>query len=135
MSGSTESAGHPLDALVNDPTGLRPLCDEEMFAEIMAGIVADSAPRVFAIVQEYGLRVDGRVAAWGLVLPDRVEVVSVEKGIRSSAATAEESIVEFSCGTHIRPRLVWVDPAKATPDLDEDEENGTEMSGPGTDGT
>ncbi|GAB2664149.1 hypothetical protein GCM10027271_23770 [Saccharopolyspora gloriosae] len=124
--------GHPLDEFVNDPTGMPPLCDEEQFVEIMAGVVADSAPRLFAVVQEYGCRVDGRVAAWGMALPDRVEVVSVERGVRRSAATAEKSIVDFCFGAHIRPRLVWVDPAKATP---EDGETGTEMSGPRPDGT
>lgn len=50
------SYAHPLDALVNDPTGRAPLCDEARFAEILEGMVADNAPRLFAVVQEYGVR-------------------------------------------------------------------------------
>jgi hypothetical protein len=39
------------------------------------GLVDDSAPRLFAIVQVYGEREDGRVAAWGMELEDRAEVI------------------------------------------------------------
>ncbi|MCX2729861.1 hypothetical protein OOZ19_06390 [Saccharopolyspora sp. NFXS83] len=112
---------HPLDVLVNDPTGMRPLCDERMFSEIMAGIVADSVPRVFAVVQEYGERVDGRIAAWGLALDDHVQVVSVLGRAHSTAPTAEDCLREYRFGTHIRPRIVWYDPEQATPAETEDD--------------
>lgn len=116
-----EPRPHPFDVFVNDPTGMRPLCDERTFSEIMAGIVADSVPRVFAVVQEYGERVDGRIAAWGLALDDRVQVVSVRGRAHSTAPTAEECLREYRLGTHIRPRIVWYDPDKATPEADEDD--------------
>jgi hypothetical protein len=47
---------HPLDAAVPDPSGLTPLCDEPQFAAILDSMVADEAPWLFAVVQEYGER-------------------------------------------------------------------------------
>lgn len=60
---------HPLDAFVADPSGMTPLCDEPMFASIVESTVADESPRLFAIVQEYGERVDCRIAAWAWPSP------------------------------------------------------------------
>ncbi|MEU6131801.1 hypothetical protein ABZ805_21720 [Saccharopolyspora sp. NPDC047091] len=111
---------HPLDAFVHDPTGRPPLGDERMFAEIMAGIVADTAPKMFAVVQEYGERVDGRVAAWGLALEDRTVVVPVNGRGFTSGPTPGQVLRGYRFGTHIRPRIVWYDPANATPELDEE---------------
>ena len=47
-----------------DPATLAPLCHEAEFAQEINELVADEAPRLFAVVQEYGERADGRVAAW-----------------------------------------------------------------------
>jgi hypothetical protein len=107
---------HPLDAFVHDPTGLAPLCDAETFAVIVDGMVADAAPRVFAIVEEYGERVDGRIAGWGMAFEDYAEVVGVEGGTRMRMRSPEAALRGFGFGTHIRPRLVWVNPDAATPD-------------------
>ena len=68
---------------------LAPLCGEEEFAELVAEMVAEGAPRLFAVVQEFGERVDGRIAAWGVALEDRAEVFGVEKG-RSTRLRAPE---------------------------------------------
>lgn len=54
----------PLDTLVPDPTGMPPLCSEKDFDDLLVQLVTDSAPRTFAVVQEYGQRVDGHIAAW-----------------------------------------------------------------------
>lgn len=40
--------------------------------------MADEVPRLFAVVQEYGKRVDGRIAAWGLAFEDCAEVVRLD---------------------------------------------------------
>ena len=122
-TGATDTAAtehvHPLD----DPSGLTPLCDEETFAGILEGMVADEAPRVFAIVQEYGERVDGYIAAWGMAFDHRAEVISVQGGLRISTRSAESALRGFDCGNRIRPRVVWVDPNAATPtdDLADDD--------------
>ena len=110
---------HPLDQFIPDPSGLMPLSDEPGFAAILESVVADEAPRLFAIVQEYGERVDGRIAAWGMAFDDYAEVVSVSRGVRASLRTPEDALRLFNCGSHIRARLVWFNPDAATPSEDE----------------
>jgi hypothetical protein len=99
---------------IDDPTSLAPLCDEDVFAKIVDGMVADCAPRLFAIVEEYGVRLDGRIAAWGIEFDGRVEVVGVDGGLSMSAGSAEDAIRAFTFRNHITPRLVWVNPDCAT---------------------
>lgn len=112
---------HPLDKFVSDPSGLTPVCDEPEFAAILEEMVADEAPRLFAVVQEYGDRVDGRIAAWGLVFDDHTEVVSVKRGLRMSLPAPENALRLFKFGSHIQARLVWFNPDAATP-ADHDDE-------------
>lgn len=99
---------HPLDTLVPDPTGTPPLCGEEEFADLLEQLVADNAPRTFAVVQEYGDRVDGQIAAWGLAFDDHVEVVGTEGGLRMTLGSAERVRRALTWGSHITARLVWV---------------------------
>lgn len=112
---------HPLDAVVPDPSKLPPLCDEPEFAAILEEMVADEAPRLFAVVQEYGDRVDGRIAAWGMAFADHAEIVSVKRGLRMSLQAPENALRMFKFGSHIRARLVWFNPDAATPAEDDDE--------------
>jgi len=112
---------HPLDSVVPDPSKLPPLCDEPEFAAILEEMVADEAPRLFAVVQEYGDRVDGRIAAWGMAFDDHAEIVSVKRGLRMSLQTPENALRMFKFGSHIRARLVWFNPDAATPAEDGDE--------------
>jgi len=48
---------------IADPARRDPLCDEEVFARVLDRMVADNAPRLFAVVAEYGDRVDVAIAA------------------------------------------------------------------------
>jgi hypothetical protein len=105
---------HPLDIDVPDPSGMRPLCDEQEFAELLENMVADEAPRVFAVVQEYGERVDARIAAWGVAFPDHAEVVPTERGPRMSLQAPENALRYFNVGSYICTRLVWFNPGAAT---------------------
>ncbi|GDY34091.1 hypothetical protein [Gandjariella thermophila] len=98
---------HPLDAFVPDPSGIPPLCGEPQFAAILESMVADEAPRLFAIVQEYGERVDAEIAAWGMAFADHAEVVSVDRRLRMSLRKPETALRLFGFGSHIRARLVW----------------------------
>jgi hypothetical protein len=120
MNAATTGRTRPLDNLVPDPAGLPPLCDEQEFDALLKDMVAEEAPRLFAVVQEYGDRVDGRVAAWGMAFADRAEVVSVRRGQRMSLPTPENALRLYACGSHIRARLVWLNPDAAAP-ADEDE--------------
>ncbi|MGH3900040.1 MAG: hypothetical protein ACRDTA_17730 [Pseudonocardiaceae bacterium] len=111
---------YPLDEFVSDPSGLTPVCDEPEFTTILEEMVADEAPRLFAVVQEYGDRVDGRIAAWGMAFDDHAEVVSVKRGLRMSLPASENALRLFKFGNHIQARLVWFNPDAATP-ADDDE--------------
>ena len=102
---------HPLDVLVNDPSGRAPLCDEAEFAELVETMVADSAPRLFAIVQEYGERVDAKFAAWGLAFDDHVDAIGTGGAVHVGAPSADSLLKRFHFGSHITPRIVWVKPA------------------------
>lgn len=103
----------PLDAFVSDPSELPPMCDEEMFAEVLAGMVAANAPRLFAVVQEYGDRVDARIAGWGMAFDDRADVVGVNGNTHLSGESADGAVGMFGFGTHITARVVWVNPDAA----------------------
>jgi hypothetical protein len=111
---------HPLDVFVSDPSGLMPLCDEPKFAAILEGMVADEAPRLFAVVQEYGERVDAQIVAWGMAFAGHAEVVSVDRGLRMSLRAPENALPGFAFGSHIRARLVWFNPEAATPAEDDE---------------
>jgi hypothetical protein len=117
-----------LDSLVRDPSGIPPLCDEELFAEIVDGMVADCAPRLFAVVEEFGDRVDGRITAWGMAFEDSAEVVGVGRSPNMSLRSAEDAAGAYSFGTRIKARLVWVNPDAAT-GIDEDADPDDETSG------
>lgn len=114
----TDSYTHPMDAFVPDPAGRAPLTDEATFAGILASIVADAAPRVFAVMQEYGDRVDARVVAWGLDFGDSAAVVDPDGGLTMRLGRAEDCLRAFRFGSHISARLVRYDPSAATPDSD-----------------
>lgn len=115
-----EPAPHPLDQFVPDPVGKRPLCGEEQFSRILESMVADNAPRLFAIVQEYGDRVDARIAAWGITLPHRTDIIDSDGSLYMGLQAPEDALLGFHFGTHIRPRLVWFNPDAVTPEDDED---------------
>lgn len=113
---------HPLDAYVADPSQYRSLCDESLFLAVLDRMVANNAPRLFAVIEEYGERVDATIAAWGMAFRDHAEVVSVDHGLRMSLPTPEEALPGFTFGTHVRARLVWLNPDAATPPEDEHDE-------------
>ncbi|WP_327274033.1 hypothetical protein OG609_19880 [Streptomyces sp. NBC_01224] len=77
------------------------------FELLLQDLVRDSAPRMFAVVQELGDCEDGVVAAWGLAFEGRAEVVSAEGVSRLSARTPESALRFFSGGARNRARLIW----------------------------
>jgi hypothetical protein len=104
---------HALREYVPDPGALPPACDEHEFAAIMEGMVADEAPRLFAVVQEYGERVDAVIAAWGMAFPDHAEIAAHQ--LRMSVRDPESALRMFDVGSHLRAHLVWFNPDAATP--------------------
>lgn len=89
----------------------KPLCDEEEFAQEVRELVADEAPRVFALVEERGERADGWIVAWGMVFEDRVEVIGAKGGLRMTARSVDRVQRVFFRRRKIR--LVWTDSATA----------------------
>jgi hypothetical protein len=69
-----------------EPLCEEPLCDEEEFAAGLEELVADFAPRLFALVEETGERVDGRIVAWGMAFDDRAEVIGAYRSFRGRSA-------------------------------------------------
>ena len=99
---------------------LAPLCGETEFTELVAEMVVDEAPRLFAVVQEYGERVDGRIAAWGIALEGRAEIVGVDGGATMSLRSPERAARIFSRHPDITARVVWVPVDNATPPQETD---------------
>jgi hypothetical protein len=101
----------PLPAQVEpeaDP--LTPLWDEAEFAQEVAELVAAEAPRLFAVVQEYGERLDGRIAAWGLAFEDHADVIGVDHRSHLRLRSPERAVHLFSRHPRITARVTWVHP-------------------------
>lgn len=89
-----------------------PMGTEDEFARLVDQLVADTAPHLFALVEECGVRADGWIAAWGMQFEDHVEVVAERPGPRLSVTSVERACEIFSrLGTM---RLVWC-PTPAPP--------------------
>lgn len=71
----------------------------------MEGLVADAAPRVFALVEEQGEREDGWVFAWGLAFEERVCVVRESGGLVESFESA--ACAHDTYARRRTLRLVW----------------------------
>lgn len=113
---ASEDDGDECDEL-EDPSRLPPMGSREEFTAIVDSIVADNAPQVFAIVHEYGDRVDSWIVGWGMALDDRAEVVDVDGGTSMTLLAPHNALRYFAYEKYCTPRLVWVNPdAAALPD-------------------
>lgn len=69
-----------------------------------AAIVA-AAPKMFAVVEEYGDHSDRRVAAWGMAFANRATVVGVHGGSHLSMHSPEAALRAFNANSE----LIWID--------------------------
>ncbi|CAM3878026.1 hypothetical protein KIPE111705_29375 [Kibdelosporangium persicum] len=83
--------------------------DEADFAKDVAEMVADHAPRLFAIVLEYGTQVDARIAAWGMELDEGAYMTTVDGRRQYALADAEGALRYIRGNPDTTPRLVWVE--------------------------
>jgi hypothetical protein len=90
-----------------DADDLAPLCDEQEFTALLEAMVAEDAPRLFAVVQEYGDRADGWIAAWGMAFDGHADVVAVGRHAQMRLPAPENALRMFGLGNHIRARLMW----------------------------
>ncbi|MGH3869095.1 MAG: hypothetical protein ACRDQ4_23875 [Pseudonocardiaceae bacterium] len=98
-----------------------PLCDQAEFNQMVDELVADEAPRLFAVVQVYRERVDGRIAAWGMAFDEHADIVSVDNGSSVRLSSPERAAHGFNRYPDIIARVMWVNPDAATapePELD-----------------
>jgi hypothetical protein len=93
---------------------LTPIGTEEEFAAALATFVTGVAPRVFAIVQEYGPRVDARIAGWGLAHEDHVDVIGDGNDVHLGASSPEDMLSLFGGQDRITARIVWPGPTDAS---------------------
>ena len=104
-----------------DMSTATPLGDEAEFSKILDEMVTDVAPRMFAVVQVCGERVDGRIAAWGMVLDSHTEVISVVDSRRAQLRSPDAAASVFGDdGDDVTARVVWVNPEPVGPRDDED---------------
>jgi len=96
-----------LDDLVPDTAEPGSLCGAAEFAELVAEMVTDDAPRVFAIVEELGTRVDAWVAGWGLAYADHVDVIGVDGDVHLGAAGPENILRRFGRRPRTTAHIVW----------------------------
>ena len=84
----------------------------EEFAAVMRQLAEQQAPRLFAVVEEYGERREARVAGYGLAYPDHADVNSVEGDFRLSSGSPENARAIFEVSSRSsgsRTHLVWLD--------------------------
>jgi len=105
------AAGLTYDDEPVDPEALGPACGPEQYEVLVAEIVAESRPRLFAVFRDIGERVDGEVAAWGLDFGDHVQIVGCDGVPRTPWRSAEAALGSCGRGRGVTARVVWADPA------------------------
>ncbi|GAA3841069.1 hypothetical protein GCM10022243_04300 [Saccharothrix violaceirubra] len=116
---------------MTDVLDLEKIFSRDGFAEVVDGMVTDFAPRLFAVVQVRGDRLDGRVAAWGMAFPEHAEVVTTDGGMRMRVRDADSTVPAFTAQHEdLSASVVWL-PAfnsrldEPAVDQPEEDENGT----------
>lgn len=87
---------------------LRPFPTSEAFDRAVTGMVASYAPRLFAVVQEYGPLVDACIAGWGLAHENHVDVIGNKNTVYFGGSSPEDMLRYFQGGPNlITARIVW----------------------------
>jgi hypothetical protein len=89
----------------------RPLWTTDEFTNLLHLIAKEQAPRLFAIVEEYGEQEDGRVAGYGLAYSDHADVNSVDGDFHLVSQSPERArrLFEISASSRgVRTHLVWL---------------------------
>lgn len=107
---SGPEAGERDDGRWGEGTPPPAVMSAETYEEMVTMIVAENAPRRFAVVQDWGDHVDGRVAAWGMAFPDHVDIVDAEGGPRMRLTSPRLALIAYSRRPDVTARLMWIDP-------------------------
>ncbi len=104
---------------IEDLTVPEPFGTKEEFTRAVADMVANSAPRLFAVVQEYGIRADARIAGWGLAHETHVDVIGTENCVYLGRSRPEDLLRHFHRRHLVTAHIVWPAPAAASFDTDD----------------
>jgi hypothetical protein len=99
----------------HEPTDPQTLADETEFTNLITAMVANHAPRMFAIVLKRGERLDAAITAWGLALDNSAYAVTTDGKTQYLLAAPEQALQYVRRTANTTPHLVWVDPTAATP--------------------
>jgi hypothetical protein len=94
--------------------GPQPLCSKEAFPAFLTALVADEAPRLFAIVIEHGDRADIDIAAWGMAFDDNTQVITTDRRQRFNLTNPVNALRHFRTDPNTTPHLIWFDPTATT---------------------
>lgn len=89
-----------------------PDSDDADFNTAVAEMVADQAPRVFAVVLEYGEQVEAEIAAWGMALDDYAYMTTADGKTQYLLAEPDNALRYVRNRTNITPHLVWATPSE-----------------------
>jgi hypothetical protein len=79
------------------------------YADEVRQLLAESAPRRFAIVQEWGDRYDARIAAWGLASADDAHIFAAD-GSRTLISGIPLALRAYTRKPYVTARVHWLDP-------------------------
>lgn len=82
----------------------------EQYAEVVRQLVTESAPRRFAIVQDWGDRFDSRVAAWGIATDEHTHIIDADAGPRMTVDSVRLALLLYTEKPHVSARVHWIDP-------------------------
>ncbi|SMD26464.1 hypothetical protein [Kibdelosporangium aridum] len=104
------------DKTVSELDAPESLSDDEKFNSLLVEMVADQAPRVFAVVIEHGHREDAAIAAWGIAFEDSAYMVTANGNNHYSLAAAENALNYVRIDPRTTPHLVWSNPTANPPE-------------------
>jgi hypothetical protein len=84
-----------------------PLGTSEEFHQMLIEMASALAPNRFAICEQLGDRVDGRIAGWGLAFVDQAVVCPTDDGLPNRFNSPASALRRYSAIGDMR--LIWID--------------------------
>ncbi|MET0236020.1 MAG: hypothetical protein ABW224_15355 [Kibdelosporangium sp.] len=75
-------------------------------------MVADQAPRLFAVVLELGDQADGQIVAWGIALADHTYMTTADGKNQYVLAKPDNALRYVRNHPGTTPHLIWVTPQR-----------------------
>nr|CEL13518.1 hypothetical protein [Kibdelosporangium sp. MJ126-NF4]CTQ99203.1 hypothetical protein [Kibdelosporangium sp. MJ126-NF4] len=107
---------HDTDQHTPAPSDPEPLTDD--IDDQLARLVADQAPRLFAVAFEFDGPEEPVIAAWGMDFDDSAYMVTANGNTHFSLATADNALNYVRTGPSATSHLIWTTAKPAPPDTD-----------------